>query len=49
MKSLTTKINETVNMINEIAINEIAINEMAVPLKDYKQKVDGLRFCLVEN
>ena len=44
MKSLTTKINETVNMINEIAINE-----MAVPLKDYKQKVDGLRCCLVEN
>ena len=39
MKSLTTKINETVNMINE----------MAVPLKDYKQRVDGLRFCLVEN
>ena len=25
------------------------INEMAVPLKDYKQRVDGLRFCLVEN
>lgn len=44
MKSLTTKINETVNMINEIAINE-----MAVPLNDYKQRVDGLRFRLVEN
>ena len=56
MKSLTMKINETANDalnnirdISEIAINEIAINEMAIPLKDYKRKVDGIRFRLVEN
>lgn len=31
------------------SLNETIITEMAVPLKDYKQRVDGLRFCLVEN
>lgn len=55
MKSLTKKItelhlkkiiNETVNdVLNRIGM----INEMAIPLKDYKNKVDGLRFQLVEN
>ena len=39
-------INETVNdVLNRIG----TINEMAIPLKDYKSKVDGLRFQLVEN
>lgn len=39
-------INETVNdVLNRIGV----INEMAVPLKDYRERVDGLRFQLVEN
>lgn len=39
-------INETVyDVINRIGV----INEIAVPLKNYKSRVDGLRFQLVEN
>jgi len=39
-------INETVNdVLNRIGM----INEMAVSLKDYRARVDGLRFQLVEN
>ena len=55
MKTLKNKIteaqlkeilNETVSdVINRIGV----INEMSVPLKYYKQRVDRLRFLLVEN
>lgn len=39
-------INETVNdVLNRFGM----INEMAVPLKNYKARVNGLRFQLVEN
>lgn len=39
-------INETVNdVLNRIGV----INEMAVPLKAYRERVDALRFQLVEN
>lgn len=38
--------NESVSdTINRIGM----INEMAIPLKKYKERVDGLRFQLVEN
>lgn len=39
-------LNETVNdVLNRIG----SINEMSVPLKNYRERVDGLRFQLVEN
>lgn len=39
-------LNESVNdVLNRIGM----INEMAVPLKTYRERVDGLRFQLVEN
>lgn len=45
-RELKQMINETVNdVLNRIGV----INEMAVPLKNYKARVDGLRFQLVEN
>ena len=45
-KQFKEMINETVNdVLKRIGV----INEMAVPLKDYRARVDGLRFQLVEN
>lgn len=45
-KQFKELINETVNdVLKRIGM----INEMAVPLKDYRARVDGLRFQLVEN
>ena len=45
LQSLTE---EHIKAIVDKSIRE-ALNEMAVPLKDYKARVDGLRFQLVEN
>lgn len=45
-KTLNEIINETIyDVINRIG----TLNEMAIPLKDYKSRVNGLRFQLVEN
>lgn len=45
-RELKEMINETVHdVINRIGV----INEMSVPLKNYKSRVNGLRFQLVEN
>lgn len=45
-KQFKELLNETVNdVLKRIGM----INEMAVPLKDYRARVDGLRFQLVEN
>ena len=55
MKTLKNKITESrlreiINESVENTLNRIGlINEMAVPLKAYKERVDGLRFQLVEN
>ena len=55
MQSLTKKITESqlkeiVNETVNVVLNRIGlINEMAIRLKEYKRKVDGLRFQLVEN
>ena len=49
MKAFKCKITE--NQLKEIINKSIknVLNEMAVPLKAYKNRVDGLRFQLVEN
>lgn len=45
-QELRNIVNETVeDVLNRIGM----VNEMAVRLKDYKQRVDGLRFPMVEN
>lgn len=45
-QELRNIVNETVeDVLNRIGM----VNEMAVRLKDYKQRVDGLRFRMVEN
>jgi hypothetical protein len=55
MNTLKNKITESrlKEIINESVENTLKrlglINEMAVPLKTYKERVDGLRFQLVEN
>ena len=46
IKRISEMLNESVNdTIGRIGL----ITEMSVPLKDYKRRVDGLRFQLVEN
>ena len=51
MKKITeTQLKEVINETVNDVLNRIGmINEMAVPLKDYRARVDGLRFQLVEN
>ena len=51
MKDIRKKIHESLLSESvEETLNRIGIiTEMAVPLKDYKRRVDGLRFQLVEN
>ena len=51
MKDIRKKIHESLLSESvEETLNRIGIiTEMTVPLKDYKRRVDGLRFQLVEN
>ena len=51
MEKITeSQLKEAVNeSVNDVLKRIGMINEMAVPLKDYRARVDGLRFQLVEN
>ena len=50
LKITESRLNSIIDESVENVLNRIGlINEMAVPLKIYKERVDGLRFQLVEN